>query len=313
MPPKAKNAKEPDSTTNNANKKPPVKKKNIDVSTTTPLNFLLMFVIFVCKKFVFAPTYVKIGIYSGLLLFCSLIKDFNLAYHKTYLAQKSNIFNVYFVKYGWFWTMLVTVPFVSMTSIVYTGGNLALMRKNLTRLLIATGIWYLSTNFFDYVDSQTGYCILATHRTKTDCKSNSYDWINGFDISGHTFILMHSLFLMIEEAKVFNEWENFRKKVDDMVSKEDESDESELTAYDRAQYWFNRLTPLIKFNFIVMALLALLWEVMLIATFLYFHTIMHKLLAACAAILAWFFTYKTWYQNRDYSPGLPGTGTERLN
>jgi hypothetical protein len=293
----------------------PIKKKNIDLQTTTPLKFLLMFVMFVFKRFVFAPTHIKIGIYSLLLLFCSLIKDFNLAYHRTYLAQKSNIFNVYFVKFGWFWTMLVTIPFVTMTSIVYTGGTMSLVRKNLLRLLVATIIWYSSTSFFDYVDSRTGYCILSSFRTKIECKSNSYDWVNGFDISGHTFILMHSLFLMLEEAKVFNNWESLRKKIDEMVKKEaeDTDDQDQLTGYDRAQFWFHYLTPYIKFNFIVMALLALLWEVMLITTFLYFHTIMHKLIAACAAITAWFLTYQTWYLNKDYSPGMPGTGTDRLN
>lgn len=316
--PKTTSHKDSESTTSGAtSKKPPIKKKNIDVTTTTPLNFLLMIIMFVFKKFVFAPTHVKIGIYFGLLLLCSLIKDFNLAYHKTYLAQKSNILNVYFVKFGWFWTMLVTIPFITMTSMVYTGGNLSLVRKNLLRLVVATFIWYFSTSLFDYVDSKTGYCMLAVYRTKYECKSNSYDWVNGFDISGHTFILMHALFLMLEEAKVFNSWESFRKKIDEMINREENkdsssTDSSEISGYRRAQYWFQRLTPYIKLNFIIMALLALLWEVMLITTFLYFHTIMHKLLAACTAILAWFCTYNVWYYNKDYSPGLPGTGTERL-
>jgi hypothetical protein len=317
-PPKQKpsgNNKDSDTTSNSGSNKKnvPKRKKSIDVSTTTPLNFLLMFVMFVFKKFVFAPTHIKIGIYSSLLLFCSLIKDFNLAYHKTYLAQKSNIFNIYFVKYGWFWTMLVTVPFVTMTSIVYTGGTMSLVRKNLLRLVVATFLWFISTSFFDYVDSKTGYCIVTLHRTKKECKSNSYDWVNGFDISGHTFILMHSLFLMLEEAKVFNNWELFRKKINEMAHKEQEANSDEITGYDRAQFWFHYLTPYIKFNFIVMALLALLWEMMLITTFLYFHTIMHKLIAGCTAIIFWFLTYQTWYLNRNYSPGLPGTGTERLN
>ncbi len=107
-------------------------KKTIDSTGDPTINgFFLMIVVSALKKFVFAPTFIKIGIYVGTLIVCSLIRDFNLIGSDTYLAHKNNIFNVYFVKLGWFWTLLICTPFVLMTSIVYTGFNKFYIRNNI--------------------------------------------------------------------------------------------------------------------------------------------------------------------------------------
>lgn len=288
-------------------------KKHIEVTPTGPLGFLNMCLMFVFKRFVFSQTHVKIGIYFGALILCSLLKDFNMLNSRFYLAQKSNFINQYFVKMGWAWTLAVCTPFVIMSSIVYTGFNLNHIRKHVGRLLVATFIWFTFTSLFDVIDSNTGSCLKGEIKNKLECKSSRNEWVNGFDISGHVFILMHSLFLMLEEVKIFNQWEQFHKKLEEKLRKDITADqlspESE-DAIERAEYWYIKLTPYLKINFIVMALLALLWECMLLTTCLFFHTIMHKLLAACFAVGCWFITYKTWYADKNllFSPGLPGEG-----
>ncbi len=118
-------------------KKKNLQKKEIDsTGDPTPANFFLMILFSVLKRFVFAPTHIKIGIYMSTLVVCSLINDFNLFSRTSYLAQKDNFVNVYFVKLGWFWTLLVCTPFVLMTSIVYTGFNKFFIRNNLGRIFI---------------------------------------------------------------------------------------------------------------------------------------------------------------------------------
>jgi hypothetical protein len=289
------------------------RKKNIELSTAGPLGFFYMVIINIFKRFVFAPTHVKIGVYFGALLVGSFLKDLNFFTQSSYLAQKSNVFNKYFVKLGWAWTLAVCTPFITMTSIVYTGCNQNSIRKNLFRLAVATVIWFVFTGVFDIIDSFTGNCIKPTHKTKVECKLNRHEWINGFDISGHTFILMHSLFLMLEEVRIFNQWDSFHKKLEEKLRNNDNSNISPYSEdpIERAEFWFKKLTPYIKLNFFLMALLALLWEAMLFSTFIYFHTIMHKLVAASFAVTCWFLTYKTWYANKELflSPGLPGEGT----
>lgn len=285
-------------------------KRNIDSSgDPTAKNFIFMIALSIFKKFVFAPTHIKIGVYMSGLLVCSIIRDFHMIGPNLYFANKHNFFNVYFVKLGWLWTLTVCTPFVLMTSIVYTGFNKMYIRNNLARLVVATLMWYFFTTVFDKIDQKTGKCLLETIRTKHECKSQNYEWLNGFDISGHTFILMHALFLMLEEVKIFNRWDDLRKKLNDLASK------NELTpSTEKAFYWYNLLTPYIKINFFLMACLALLWEIMLLSTFLYFHTILHKVIAASFAIIVWFVTYRLWYNDKKMfmSPGLPGNGIEKI-
>lgn len=182
-------------------------KKNIDCSQASVQNFAYMCFMFVFKRFVFAPTYIKIGIYVSALLVCSLIRDFRVLGNgsSNYFAQKHNFFNQYFVKLGWAWTLTVLVPFVSMTSVVYTSFNLKQMKNHLSRVLIATIAWYVMTSMFDLIDTVTGHCSMQTIVSKRDCKLNKHEWL-GFDISGHTFILIYSLLIMIEEVRIFNEW-----------------------------------------------------------------------------------------------------------
>lgn len=295
----------------NAHRKSTGPKQSID-STGDPNagNFILLITLSIFKKFVFAPTHIKIGLYCFALVVCSLIRDFNLIGHNLYFAQKNNIFNVYFVKLGWFWTLLICTPFILMTSIVYTGFNKMFIRNNLARLLVATVMWYFFTTVFDKIDQKTGQCAKASIRTKHECKLSKHEWLNGFDISGHTFILMYALFIMIEEVKIYTKWEQIRKKLNELAKNDDFTPSTE-----KAYYWYNLLTPYIKLNFIMMALLVLLWEIMLLSTFLFFHTIMHKLIAASIAIIAWFVTYRVWYSDSMMfmSPGLPGNGIEKIS
>jgi hypothetical protein len=297
-------------------------RRSIEVTSTSPLNFVYMCVIYVFKRFVFSPVHIKIGIYVTALLVCSVFKDFHFTKHTNYLAQSSNVFNQYFVKFGWAWTLLASLPFVLMTSLVYTGRNLSHVKNHITRVLIATLGWYVFTSIFDFVETKTGQCSNKLFMHKIDCRKNKHEWLYGFDISGHTFILMHSLFLMIEEVKIFHDWELFHRKLVEKLdqfsggdSTRDLSSSKERLTIDnqfkRAEILYKIFNPFIKFNFVFMALLALLWEAMLLTTFLYYHTMLHKVIAAVCAIGIWFLTYKTWYPSKDvfFSPGLPGDGS----
>lgn len=288
--------------------RPPLAKKSIvENSQPSVQNFIYMCFVFVFRRFVFAKTEIKIGIYVSALIVCSVIKDFRLMNSTNYFAHKNNLFNVYFVKFGWAWTLLASVPFVFMTAMVYTNGHPGKVKNHLSRIAIATVAWYTLTGLFDRIDSFTGSCSVTSIKTKPECKARKHEWLNGFDISGHTFILIYGLLVMMEEARVFDQWEKFHKELLEKTAAVKE-DGGKLT---QVVDLYEKLTPYIKINFVFMALLALLWEVMLLSTFLFFHTIMHKLLAAFCAIGVWFMTYQKWYRYKDapWTPGLPGDGS----
>jgi len=287
---------------------PKTSKKTIENPPSGPLNFFYLCIMYVLKRLIFTNVRIKIGIYLGAILVCSLMKDFGLLDNRNYLAQKNNVFNKYFVKLGWAWTLTVLIPFVLMSSIVYTGFNVSRICRQMFRIGVATFIWYVFTSLFDYIDSKTGMCLKRSITSKIECKNDKSEWLMGFDISGHVFILMHSLLLMLEEVNFFYKWEMFHKKLEAKLERANGETPNETV--EASEYWYRMLTPILKINFIFLSLLVILWEIMILTTSLFFHTILHKLIAAFCAIVVWFITYKTWYPCSDFSisPGLPGDG-----
>lgn len=286
------------------------KKLPIEVGSSSPVSFFYMCLHFVAKRFVFAPIHVKIGVYMSTLVLCSLLKDFGMIHHNWYFSNKNNWLNQHLVKKGWAWTLAMCVPFIGMTSAVYTGFNVRGMLRHLSRLGVATLVWFVCTKLFDSIDTKTGRCAKLGISSKLECKMNKNEWI-GFDISGHTFLIMYCLLIMLEEVKIFDQWDQYNRNVQEKIGSSKKMATLSPTSgssVERAGYWFNTLTPFIKLNFILMAMVALMFEIMLLSTFLYYHTMMHKLIAAFFAIAAWFLTYRVWYVNKllIVNPGLPG-------
>lgn len=129
--------------------------------TTQPTSvkeILIMMVMHVCKKTIFFDTNLKVALYLGSLFLISLIGDF-LPYPKTYFARSDNLFNVYFVKIGWGWTLLFSVPFLVMTSYTLCCGDMKrLLHHHLPRIAIATFFWFFWTKMFNVIETSYGRC-----------------------------------------------------------------------------------------------------------------------------------------------------------
>lgn len=112
----------------------------------------------------------RIPVYCFLVLFCSIIslpEDFKI--------DKANILNQWFVKLGWFWTSTLLLPLAFSSIRVDDKKNVSLA---IFRIILSSILWYVSVNFFQFLDSTTG-----------------------FDISGHTFLLTFSNLLLSSEMK----------------------------------------------------------------------------------------------------------------
>ena len=140
----------------------------------------------------------------------------------SYFARKSNIFNLYFVKIGWAWTTLAF--FLFLFSHPLTGPRNAIVLtprrlQALTRYGLATVWWTIITQWFfgpaliDRAFRWTGgQCKLVWTRdadgvrdimTATACRIMGGQWMGGYDISGHVFLLvLGSAFLMFEAMPV---------------------------------------------------------------------------------------------------------------
>lgn len=285
---------------------------------TTIKEIFIDLVMHLGKKTLFFDTNLKVALYLGALIIISAVGD-TIPLPRSYLARSDNLFNRYFVKIGWGWTLLLLLPYVAMTSYTLCCGNFKkMMQRNLVRILIATVMWLLWTKFFNYVEYFYGRCSVKSFATKSSCLKAGHLW-KGFDISGHAFILIHSSLVLIEESRPIIKWDTIREHLRNEFYNRSpagrDSPNSEInplrnlgdTELRHLRFLYERFTPVIRILFIAISALQLLWDVMLVCTMLYFHRMVEKFVSGVIAILVWYFTYRFWYPS-VVLPDAPGTG-----
>lgn len=276
---------------------------------------LLMMIMHLCKKSIFFDVNLKVALYLGSLFLVSLIGDF-LPYPKTYFARSDNLFNVYFVKMGWAWTLGAIIPFSYLTShIICCGNTNKLLKCHLPRVLIATGFWFVWTKSFSIVENWYGRCNVRNFDSKSTCLKAGHFW-NGFDISGHAFILIYASLVLIEEARPIIGWEYIREHLRNEEHNRSNNEKSTTNPLrnlndnelQELKSSYEKYTPIIRFLFIGMTVLQLLWDIMLVFTMLYYHKMIEKVLSGIFAILTWFLTYRIWYPVSNILPHSAGHG-----
>jgi hypothetical protein len=181
-------------------------KKPRNLPSSLPSNFsgtVRNAVICVVHRIIFAELKFKLIAYFLFVIIGSILKDGDLVPH-TYFASKHNIFNQYFVKLGWAWSTILLVPFIYLTSSIYTCGQYKLIARQFIRLMVATGIWFVVTTLFVWIEEITGTCEFMDETSRNMCRKSGYEWQEGHDISGHTFILLYIILIINEEANVYD-------------------------------------------------------------------------------------------------------------
>lgn len=155
------------------------------------------------------------------------------------------------------------------------------MLRRLFALVVATLVWYVCVNTFEMIEEATGSCyetitkevIRGDLTSKGLCRKSGFVW-DGYDISGHSFILSYSALVISEEmASMVEDAPGFRK-------------------------------PLLNGLYVAMSVIVYLWLFMFASTSVYFHSTMDKVVGTGCGLLGWYLTYRVWYRKR-LSPGLP--------
>ncbi|KAF1834388.1 hypothetical protein BDW02DRAFT_569052 [Decorospora gaudefroyi] len=127
----------------------------------------------------------------------------------SYFAQKKNVFNVYFVKVGWFWATVAFAVFVTFHPSFGSGASTRRVRA-LLRYGVVTTWWWIVTQWFfgpPLIDRgfrfTGGQCEMLKdpgardemsntreYITAATCKAVGGTWKGGHDISGHVFLLI---------------------------------------------------------------------------------------------------------------------------
>lgn len=188
------------------------------------------------------------------------------------------------MKFAWGWTLCLLLPFISLTNYCATQNVLVVLRR-LSSLLVSTAIWHVCTGTFLHIEDITGSCyksssldvVLQGHSSKLHCQKAGGFW-NGFDISGHSFLLSYCTLVILEEVAVM---------------------------HNLCASWNRRLVDGL---FLALCCLTMIWLLMFLSTAIYFHDIYQKLFGTLVGLLAWYGTYRFWYL-RPMSPGLPPQST----
>ncbi|KAA0707123.1 Fat storage-inducing transmembrane protein 2 [Triplophysa tibetana] len=212
----------------------------------------------------------------------SLLKYLELV-SQSYFSNSRNVLNVYFVKVSWGWTLVLLLPFIYLSN-SYKRSR-AFVLKRLTSLLVATLIWYICTETFFYIEDVTGECQANTLKgpgeitTKAACKKAGMIW-DGFDISGHSFILTFSALIIVEEMVAMLQIPNSHRNT------------------------------FLDCLYIALNVIVAIWIWMFACTSVYFHHFIDKLLGTSVGVLGWYVTYGVWYPKFSL-PGLPPQPNEQ--
>ena len=225
---------------------------------------------------------VKLTLVWLIFVIGSFIRDF-LIWPDTYFSNSKNIFNILFVKKGLGWTLLFVGGLIN-TNLVSKGevNRIVFIADNL-KLIVYTILWYCCTGFFESVENFTGTCVGDSSISgKLACRKSGRLW-DGFDISGHCFLLSFCILIINKELN-----EYFDDNEDEDL---DEEDDIELVVKD-TDYRMKFISKAAKCFSVCSVYLMILFEVMIFFTSVYFHTLAQKLFGMLFGIGAWYICYK---------------------
>ncbi|XP_053207435.1 acyl-coenzyme A diphosphatase FITM2-like isoform X2 [Panonychus citri] len=319
-----------------------------NISTSTDFSHVIMRItLTLCRRLTIGVNIRKrlVG-YFALIVIGGLFGDYLPNFVSSVIpfqTSKRGFLNQWFVKIGWFWTIILLGPFIHMTSQISSTKEsssksdlhrsyhekslrddsspssrpssrssshvkrdsnsplivklwITLSNKDLLRLWVNTLFWYLSTSAFTWFESITISCSSGEFSTQESCTKSGNKWI-GFDISGHTFILLFSLLVIMEECSIMKGWEPFGERLF-----AEQQNRQRTFRQDYPQHViYSKYKIYIRCFFLALTGLTLIWNFMLFQTALFYHTTLQKLIAYLWAVGLWFFGYKCLYNSKYFS------------
>lgn len=247
-------------------------------------------IIYICQLYMEFNLMKRLIYYGILVLVGSILCDLSpnvIQAIAPYKSDKESFLNQYFVKIGWFWTLVLLIPFQSLTRKSIDNTIKWYDLKDLARIVIITLIWYFSISTFNFIEVNTGRCNQLSIKSRRECIKTGWNWV-GFDISGHTFLLLFSNLILFEESKIINGFENFGYLLDNRNQQIKKLYNKNFEHYDQ----YHQLLLPVRVLYILMTFLALIWDFMLIQTILHYHNFLQKVIAFIWSVGCWYFCYR---------------------
>ena len=243
------------------------------------------------------PPLTKVFVFMLVVVLGSLLCSLSLVPASTFFSDKNNSLNVYLAKYCWGWTLLFLFPLVFLSSFMYTACDKLQMTRHLGRLLFCHVFWYLVTSAFDAINHRVGSCSADNSLEHSVCVRKGHIWIS-FDISGHVFLLVYCILVISEECALVRKdvWERYK----DIL--ESKSCMLPVEKYKRLRSVQKFVTPVFALFEICSLVLIILWTTLVVASSLYFHHFLEKVVGCLCAYIFWRVTYALTELNWTYLP-----------
>ncbi|CAG0914158.1 unnamed protein product [Notodromas monacha] len=257
-------------------------------------DLIQMLVVVACKKVIFLDVRIRICIYLAFTFLLSIFAD-AAPFPKTYFSDSKNGLNYLFTSFGWGWTLLTTGALVWVVEIVrHCGDTRKVVTFHLTRLVVATLMWWAWTTAFVVLEKSTGSCLVGGAAQvgfgKRSCRDSGGRWRSKEDY----FRLNQSVAVITGKPENQSDDETYLKDLTPMQ-------------FETLKHYYFKFAVAARAAFFVMTLLSLTHDVLLLATLIYFHVMTEKLLAAAIAICMWFVLYRIWFVIAPF-PLQPGAG-----
>ncbi|KEF58627.1 uncharacterized protein A1O9_06553 [Exophiala aquamarina CBS 119918] len=243
-------------------------------------------------------------------LAAGLASDLN-APPSNYFSGKKNVFNLYFVKIGWFWTTLAFTLLQFTTRPPPANTQKHYMQATLRYVLITLS-WYLTTQWFfgpaliDRSFTITGgqcepqfYNEAGLQETLDlkfissgpACKVAGGTWRGGYDISGHVFMLVLSSAFLLYELYIADRHSSHPSVSPQAAARlaHDLTEEERNAVGGWEPEWIARVRVWSRYLLYLVVILDL-W--MLMMTAIWFHTWLEK---ASGLVLAGFTVWGTYF------------------
>ena len=219
-------------------------------------------------------------------------------------AYNFNPANQYLAKLSWLWTLIFILAALTITAPLYSGLKWKMTIRHFSRLVIGHLVWYCGTYMLNLMDNALGKCTVDTFNTYRTCTKAGHTW-NGFNISGHTFLLTYCILIITEEAS------NVKLEVWDGFSLQDNRVFDKLGPQAKLWliYWWRKVGGLVEVTEIYGLSLVLVWILMVTTTSLYFHTFLEKMIGFFFGVGCWYVSYDLVYGISAYVPCKPSDGT----
>ena len=153
------------------------------------------------------------------------------------------------------------------------------------------------------IEHWTGKCVKSgilqpTVVSKKQCLKLGFNYY-AFDTSGHSFLLTYSILVLVEEFVLLKYIYSFKQYT--LGQKKEYMNKPCYAQIDfknfdkRIRYVFPCITMVTLFA----SCLSLIWDLMLIITSVYYHTIFEKVLGNLLAILNWYLVYPVLFKKLD--------------